>query len=60
MSYDELQKKAEEEEEAEEKALRVSVISMLSTVRKLKLSPLVLATLPQKFNILVNSRLCTY
>jgi hypothetical protein len=24
------------------------------------LSPLVLATLPQKFNILVNSRLCTY
>jgi voltage-gated sodium channel type II alpha len=32
MSYDELQKKAEEEEEAEEKALRVSVTSILSTV----------------------------
>lgn len=42
MSYDELQKKAEEEEEAEEKALRVSVTSVLSTVRKQKLFPLVL------------------
>lgn len=47
MSYDELQKKAEEEEEAEEKALRVSVTSVLSTVRKQKLFPLVLV----KFNL---------
>lgn len=59
MSYDELQKKAEEEEEAEEKALRVSVTSILSTVRKLKLFPLILVKLLQKCNILINSRLCT-
>jgi hypothetical protein len=35
MSYDELQKKAEEEEAAEEMALRVSVTSLLSTLTKL-------------------------
>jgi hypothetical protein len=59
MSYDELQKKAEEEEEAEEKALRVSGTSVLSTVRKLKLFPLVLVKLLQKCNVVINSRLCT-
>jgi len=35
MSYDELQKKAEEEEAAEEEALRVSVITALIIVTKL-------------------------
>jgi len=35
MSYDELQKKAEEEEAAEEEALRVSVITALIMVTKL-------------------------
>jgi hypothetical protein len=35
MSYDELQKKAEEEEAAEEEALRVSVITISVIVTKL-------------------------
>jgi hypothetical protein len=35
MSYDELQKKAEEEEAAEEEALRVSVINAVIIVTKL-------------------------
>jgi hypothetical protein len=35
MSYDELQKKAEEEEAAEEEALRVSVTTVLVIVTKL-------------------------
>jgi hypothetical protein len=59
MSYDELQKKAEEEEEAEEKALRVSITSILSTVRALDLSPSVLVKLIQNFNNVKTLRLCT-
>jgi hypothetical protein len=59
MSYDELQKKAEEEEEAEEKALRVSVTSILSTVRKLDLSPSFHVKLIQNFNNVTTLRLCT-